>query len=476
MREYERYDAIGLAELVRKGEVSADELLDAALARVSRHNPKLNAVVMNWEERARREIRAGLPDGPFRGVPFLLKDLHAQVAGERLTYGSRLFENFVSDTDSEIVARYRRAGLVLFGRTASPEFGLTATTESVLFGATRNPWNLERSSGGSSGGASAVVAAGILPVAHASDGGGSIRIPAACCGLVGLKPSRARVPMGPHAGEGWGGMSTAHVVSRSLRDTAALLDATHGPDVGTPYFALEPERAYLDECSRAPGRLRIAVQTTAFNGADTHAECAAAALDAAKLCESLGHDVFEARLEIDREALGRAVPVLIGANVAATVEDAAAAAGREVDTRVVETITFAMIQVARASSAAQYARAVRAIHAAGRQVGRFFETVDVLITPTMAQPTPRIGELALDQTPGPAYGARIAASTGYTSLFNSAGNPALSLPLGKASDGMPLGVQLAARAGDEATLIRLGAQLEKARPWFAVRPPLAGVG
>ena len=474
MQEYERYDALGLAELVRKGEVSPDELLDAALARVSRHNPRLNAVVMSWEERARREIRAGLPDGPFRGVPFLLKDLHAQVAGERLTYGSRLFEKFVSDTDSELVLRYRRAGLVIFGRTASPEFGLTATTESVLFGATRNPWNPERSSGGSSGGASAAVAAGILPAAHASDGGGSIRIPAASCGLVGLKPSRARVPMGPHVGEGWGGMSTAHVVSRSLRDTAALLDATHGPDLGTPYFAPEPERAYLDECSRAPGRLRIAVQTTAFNGVDTHPECAAAARDAARLCESLGHDIVDATLEVDREALARAVTILIGSNVAATVEDAARAQGREVDGRIVEAITLAMVQGARGSTAADYARSVRTLHTAGRRVARFFENVDVLITPTMAQPTPRIGELALEQTPSAAYGARLGASTGYTSLFNSAGNPALSLPLGRASDGMPLGVQFAARAGDEATLFRLGAQVEKARPWFGVRPP--GVG
>ncbi len=475
MQEYERYDALGLAELVRKGAVSPEELLDAALARVSKHNPKLNALVMSFEERARREIRAGLPDGPFRGVPFLLKDLHAQLAGERLTYGSRLFEKFVSETDSELVARYRRAGLVIFGRTASPEFGLTATTESVLFGATRNPWSLERSSGGSSGGASAAVAVGILPAAHASDGGGSIRIPAACCGLVGLKPTRARVPMGPHVGEGWGGMSTAHVVSRSLRDTAALLDATHGPDLGQPYFAPEPERAYRDELSRAPGRLRIAVQTTTFNGVDTHPECRDAALDAAKLCQSLGHDVAEAKLEVDREALARAVQVLIGSNVAATVEDLAAAAGREPGLDLVEEVTLAMVLGARSASAADYARAVRVLHATGRRVARFFESVDVLITPTMALPTPRIGELALAQTPGAAFGARLGASTGYTALFNAAGNPALSLPLGRASDGMPLGVQLAGRFGDEATLLRLGAQLEKARPWFDVRPPLAGL-
>jgi Asp-tRNA(Asn)/Glu-tRNA(Gln) amidotransferase A subunit family amidase len=476
MREYEKYDALGLAELVRKGEVSPAELLDAALARVSARNPALNAVNMSFEARARREIAAGLPDGPLRGVPFLLKDLHAQLAGERLTFGSRLFASFVSDTDSELVARYRRAGLVTFGRTASPEFGLTATTESTLFGATRNPWNLERSPGGSSGGASAAVAAGILPAAHASDGGGSIRIPAACCGLFGMKPTRARVPMGPHSGEGWGGMSTAHAVTRSVRDSAALLDATHGPDLGAPYFAPAPERPYLDEVTRAPGKLRIAVQTEAFNGAETDRECAAAARDAAKLCESLGHRVEEAGPTIDREALGRATTVLIGANVQATSEDAAAAQARALGPDVLETVTLAMIEVARHAKAADYARAVRTIHAVTRAVEAFFTRFDVLLTPTMAAPTARIGELALSNPADATYGQRLARCIGYTSLFNAAGNPAMSVPLGTASDGMPLGVQFAARFGDEATLFRLAAQLEAARPWSARRPTVAAVG
>ena len=476
MREYEKYDALGLAELVRKGEVSPAELLDAALARVSARNPALNAVNMSFEARARREIAAGLPDGPLRGVPFLLKDLHAQLAGERLTFGSRLFASFVSDTDSELVARYRRAGLVTFGRTASPEFGLTATTESTLFGATRNPWNLERSPGGSSGGASAAVAAGILPAAHASDGGGSIRIPAACCGLFGMKPTRARVPMGPHSGEGWGGMSTAHAVTRSVRDSAALLDATHGPDLGAPYFAPAPERPYLDEVTRAPGKLRIAVQTEAFNGAETDRECAAAARDAAKLCESLGHRVEEAGPTIDREALGRATTVLIGTNVQATSEDAAAAQARALGPDVLETVTLAMIEVARHAKAADYARAVRTIHAVTRAVEAFFTRFDVLLTPTMAAPTARIGELALSNPADATYGQRLARCIGYTSLFNAAGNPAMSVPLGTASDGMPLGVQFAARFGDEATLFRLAAQLEAARPWSARRPTVAAVG
>ncbi|HTO52957.1 MAG TPA: amidase [Myxococcota bacterium] len=476
MRDYEKYDALGLAELVRKGEVSPKELLDAALARVSARDPALHAVVMRFEERARRELAAGLPAGPFRGVPFLLKDLHAHLAGERLTFGSRLFANFVSDRDSELVNRYRRAGLVIFGRTASPELGLTATTESALFGATRNPWNLERSSGGSSGGASAAVAAGMLPAAHASDGGGSIRIPAACCGLFGLKPTRARIPMGPHAGEGWGGMSTAHALTRSVRDSAALLDATHGADLGAPYYAPAPERPYLEEVSRAPGALRIALQTETFNGATVEPECADAARDAARLCEKLGHKVEEAVLAFDRESFGRASQVLMGSNIQAVVDDAAAAQGRELGPDLLENVTLAVVAVARHATAADYARSVRAIHALTRAVETFFTRYDVLLTPTMAAPTARIGELALSNAMTPAYAQRLAQCIGFTSLFNASGNPAMSVPLGTARDGMPLGVQFAARFGDEATLFRLAGQLEAAQPWAARRPAVAAVG
>ncbi|HTO71123.1 MAG TPA: amidase [Myxococcota bacterium] len=475
MREYESYDALGLAELVRKGDVTPAELLDAALARVSARDHELRAVNMDFEPLARRALAAGLPDGPFRGVPFLLKDLHAQVAGERLTFGSRLFANFVSDTDSELVVRYRRAGLVVFGRTASPELGLTATTESALFGDTHNPWSLGRTPGGSSGGASAAVAAGILPAAHASDGGGSIRIPASCCGLFGMKPTRARVPMGPHAGEGWGGMSTAHAVTRSVRDSAALLDATQGPDLGAPYHAPAPHRPYLEEVSEAPGALHIAVQTTTFNGAPTDPECAAVALDAAKLCESLGHRVEGATLKIDREALARATQVLIGANVQATTEPAAAALGRPLGPELVEPVTLAIVEAARSATAADYAKAVRTIHAVGRAVETFFTRFDVLLTPTMAMQPARLGELALSNAPGAAYGEKLARCVGYTSLFNSSGNPAMSVPLGTASDGLPLGVQFAARFGDEATLFRLAGQLERARPWAHRRPSVAPV-
>jgi amidase/6-aminohexanoate-cyclic-dimer hydrolase len=473
MKDYESYDALGLAELVRKGDTSADDLLSSALAQVEARNPALNAVNMVWADYARAAIRAGLPHGRFRGVPFLLKDLHAQAAGMPVTYGSRLFANYVSDTDSELTLRYRRAGLVIFGRTASPELGLTATTESSLWGATRNPWNLGHTSGGSSGGASAAVAAGILPAAHASDGGGSIRIPASCCGLFGMKPTRARVPSGPHQGEGWGGMSTAHAITRSVRDSAALLDATQGPDEGTPYHAPAPERPYLAEVTTDPGQLRIAVQTETFNGAPTHPDCRDAVVDAAKLCESLGHRVETARLQVDAAALGRAAQILIGANVQATTEDAAAAQGRELGTDLVENITFFMVQGARAATAADYARAVRTIHAIGRAVEAFLSRYDVLLTPTMATPPLPIGALALSNPPSGEFIGNLAACTGFTQLFNAAGQPAMSVPLGWNATGLPIGSQFAAKFGDEATLYRLAGQLEQARPWRDRRPTLA---
>ncbi len=474
MKDYESYDALGLAELVRKGETSAEELLGEALERIEARNPALGAVNMVWADHARAAIRAGLPDGPFRGVPYLLKDLHAQVAGMPLSFGSRLFSSFVSDSDSELSLRYRRAGLVLFGRTASPEFGLTATTESVLWGATRNPWNLEHTSGGSSGGASASVASGILPAAHASDGGGSIRIPASCCGLFGMKPTRARVPSGPHQGEGWGGMSTAHAVTRSVRDSAALLDATCGPDLGAPYHAPEPERPYLEEVTRAPGRLRIGLQTDTFNGAPTDPECRDAALAAGKLCESLGHHVEPVRLSVDAQELGRATQIVIASNVQATVEDAAILLGREVSTELVETITYFMVQGARAATAADYARAIRTIHAAGRTVESFLGRYDVLLSPTMAAPPVKIGELALSNAPSAEYISRLQAATGFTQLFNAGGQPAMSVPLAWSSTGLPLGVQFAAKFGDEATLYRLAGQLERAQPWWDRRPALSG--
>jgi len=471
--DYESHDGLALAALVARGEVSPDELLDAALERAARHNPAINAVVVQREGAARAEIAAGLPEGPFRGVPFLLKDLHVLLEGERTTYGSRFFEDFVADHTSTLTARYRQAGLVVFGRTTSPEFGLTTTTENRVFGVTRNPWNLEHTSGGSSGGASAAVAAGILPVANASDGGGSIRIPASCTGLFGLKPTRGRTPMGPQQGEGWAGMSCVHVVSRSVRDSAAMLDATAGPAVGDPYFAPPPERAWLEEAQQEPGRLRIAFQRETFNETPTHPDCVAAVEDAAQLCASLGHDVEERTLRVDARALRDAAGLIIGSNLRAVLLARAEALGRPFGEDDLEPLTHAMAAGNASASAADYAAAVRTIHNTGRVVAGFLEEVDVMLTPTMATPPLPIGALSLSHHDPLELLANLGATTGFTQLLNASGHPSASVPLFWSDAGLPVGVQITGRYADEATLFRLAGQLEGERPWFDRRPSLA---
>jgi Asp-tRNA(Asn)/Glu-tRNA(Gln) amidotransferase A subunit family amidase len=316
------------------------------------------------------------------------------------------------------------------------------------------------------------VATGVVPAAHASDGGGSIRIPASCCGLFGLKPTRARIPAGPDVGEGWSGMSANHVVSRSVRDSAALLDATHGPAPGDPYHAPAPARPFLEEVGRDPGRLRIAVQTETFNDAVTHPDCVTAAEGAARLCESLGHTVETATLSIDRQALGRATQIIIASNLRATVLDRAAALGRELREDDLEPGTHAMINMARTAEAADYARAIRTIHGIGRQVARFFEGCDVLLTPTMAAPPLELGKLALSSSDLANFIDNVGQAIGFTALFNATGSPSASIPLHWNAGGLPIGVQLTGRFGDEATLLRLSSQLEQAQPWFDRRPPL----
>jgi Asp-tRNA(Asn)/Glu-tRNA(Gln) amidotransferase A subunit family amidase len=472
MQDYEDYDALSLAALVREGEVTPSTLLDAAIERSEKRNPAVNAVVIPMLEQARAAIAAGLPAGPFRGVPFLLKDLHVSVPGVRTTYGSRLFAENVPAVESELVARYRRAGLVTFGKTHSPELGLTTTSESRLFGQTRNPWHLERVAGGSSGGAAAAVAAGIVPAAHATDGGGSIRVPASCCGLFGMKPTRGRTPMGPEVGEGWSGMSVQHVVSRSVRDSAALLDATQGPDAGAPYAAQPPARPFLAEVGAAPGRLRIALQTTTWNATPTHPTCLEAARDAAKLCEALGHQVEEARFEIDLEPFRDATSTIIGASVRAMLEDRARALGRQLRPEDVEPGTWLVASGGAAKDAPAYVRALKTIHATGRRLARFFERFDLLLTPTLGTPPVALGVLSLSN-PNPAESiGTLFQTVGFTQLGNATGNPAMSVPLFWDGDGLPIGSQFMARMDDEATLFRLAAQLEEARPWFDRRPAL----
>ncbi len=467
---YAAYDGLGLAELISRGEVSASELLETVIKRCEELNPSLNALVHPMFAEARRDVQAGLAHGPFHGVPFLLKNLGLSYKGVPTTNGSRLFADVVRDFDSELVARYRRAGFAIFGKTATPEFGITTTTESLLHGKTRNPWNLDHTSGGSSGGASSAVAAGIVPLAHASDGGGSIRIPAACCGLFGLKPSRGRMPFGPSAGEGWAGLSTSHAVSRSVRDSAALLDATHGPDLGAPYWEPPVARPYLEEVTRPPGRLRIGLQRDAFNNAPVAPDCLDSVDDAAKLCESLGHEIIPTRVEIDGPDLGFAVQTIIASNVRADVEMRIAELGRELADDDLEPFTHLMFRGAEARSGADYARATRIVHQIGRQVEARFADFDLLLSPTLAVPPLRIGELALDNPDVASLIGNLLSCSAFTQLFNLTGQPAASVPLYWNRDNLPIGVQFAAAFGREDLLFRLAGQLEGARPWFGRNP------
>jgi amidase len=468
--EYERFDGLALADLVRRGEVSAEELLEAALERLDARNPILNAVVLRMEREARAAIAAGLPKGPFAGVPYLVKDL-APCAGTVTTYGLALLRSAVADRDSEVVARSRRAGLVLLGKTSTPELGLTTTTEPRHLGPTRNPWRLGRSAGGSSGGAAAAVAAGIVPMAHASDGGGSIRIPASACGLFGLKVTRARTPSGPDFGEGWSGAANDHAITRSVRDSAALLDAIAGPDVGDPYWAPPPARPFLAEVGADPGRLRIAFTAEAWNGQPVDPECRAAVEEAARLCASLGHEVAPGRPEWDEKARGHAARVIIGAHARAALERIGRALGREIGAEDVEVQTWANAEYGRSRTAADYAHALTVVHRTGRAMARFFTRQDVLLTPTMCRPPYELGPLSLSNPDPASFHQAIASTTAFTSPFNASGSPAMSVPLHWTADGLPVGVQFAAAFGAEATLLRLAAQLEAARPWADRRPP-----
>jgi Asp-tRNA(Asn)/Glu-tRNA(Gln) amidotransferase A subunit family amidase len=474
MNDYESYDGLGLAALVKKRAVSASELLEAAIARCEQRNPALNAVVIPMFEQARAAAKADVPRGPFEGVPFLLKDLHLNVPGVRTTNGSSLYANNTPATESELIARYRRAGLVVFGKSASPEFGLTCTTESRLFGQTRNPWNAEHTSGGSSGGASAAVAAGLVPLANASDGGGSIRIPASCCGLFGMKPTRARTPLGPDSGEGWSGMSCVHAVTRSVRDSAALLDATAGPDLGAPYAAQPPLRPWLAEVGAHPGRLRIALDTDTWNEAATHPDCRAAAEDAAKLCESLGHHVERARFSpSSTEELRKSALTVIAANIRWAIEEGARKQGRAPQQDDVEPGTWLIGSLAKGLDSVAYAGAIKVLHRTGRELARFLSKFDALLSPTMGTPPPKLGVLSLSAPDLQQQTRVLMEATGYTQLANTAGTPAMSVPLYWNAAGLPIGVQFIGRHDDEATLFRLAAQLEQARPWFTRRAPAA---
>jgi len=472
-RDYEQYDALGLADLVRRGKVKPGELLEAAIERVEARNPSVNAVVMKLYDYGRQAIADGLPDGPFRGVPYLMKDLTASVAGVRMTRGSKFFADTPPPAaDSEHVRRLRRAGLVIFGRTNTCELGLSLTCEPRLYGPTRNPWDLTRISAGSSGGAAAAVGARMLPMAHASDGFGSIRAPAACCGLVGLKPTRSRNTFAPFAGEGLGGLSTEHAVTLSVRDTAALLDATRGAGPGDPYVAPPPARPYVEEVGAGPGTLRIAWTAAAPNGAKVEAECLRVLAETVRLCADLGHRVEERDPDIDRAAV---VPTFLTLASANTVVNLAShpTAGRPAREDEVERVTWLTAKLGDRVTAADYVRATQAAHRLSRQMAAFHASADVLLTPGLATLPVKLGWIDMMMNDLEEYWRRVFTFSPFTVWFNLTGQPALVLPLGRSAEGLPVSVQLVARFGDEATLFRLGAQLEAARPWFDRKPALA---
>lgn len=469
--EYLHYDATGLAELVARGECRPDELVELAIARIEATNPTVNAVIRPMYDEARAELDAGLPDGPFRGVPYLLKDLRASYAGVPTTSGSRFFHDHVPDHDSELVARYRRAGLVAVGKTNTPEFGGAPTTEGSVNGPTRNPWNLDHSAGGSSGGSAAAVAAGMVPVAHGSDGGGSCRIPAGCCGLFGFKPSRGINPSGPDYGEAWNGMSVEHVITRSVRDSAAVLDATGGPAPGDPYCGPTFEQPFLTSLDSDPRPLRVAVQTVSAAGNAAHPDCVAAVEDVARLLESLGHSIEEARPTYDAATAGAAFRLLIASNVNAAIQEHAARTGRDPGPADFERVNAKLIAEAAGASATDVIAAIWSTHRVGRAVAPFFEQYDVLLTPTVAAPPVPLGELDITSDDLDAYLAKVFGWIPFTALANQAGIPSMSVPLVWNDAGLPIGTCFTAGFGRDDVLFALAGQLERARDWNALRPP-----
>jgi len=470
-----RQDGLAQAALVESGECTAAELVEAAIRRIERIDPQLNAVIVRLFERARAEAESpDLPRGPFRGVPLLLKDLGCPVAGVTSFAGSRFLRDrgYRAPADSVLAQRLRRAGFVLLGKTNTPELGLSPTTEPESFGPTRNPWNPERIVGGSSGGSAAAVAAGLVPIAHAGDGGGSIRNPAGACGAVGLKPSRGRTSLGPELGEGWSGCVTEHVITRSVRDTAAVLDCVAGPANGDPYVAPPPARPFLAEVGRDPGSLRIGLFTH-HAGVAPHAEAETAVAQAAQLLESLGHAVEDAYPRaLDEAAWGEQAAAIVAASVARELAGFERATGDRVTQGDVEPATWALAERGRALGAAEYLHLLDELHAFGRRLRSFWRELpgepgfDALLTPTMAEPAPPIGSLR------GAGVERILRLVPYTMPYNLSGQPAIGLPLHWSEDGLPVGIQLVGAYGREDLLLRLAAQLEQARPWRERRPPI----
>jgi len=473
-KEYANFDGLGLAELVRKGEVSAIELTEAAIERAERHNPALNAIVYKAYDEARKVAGGALPDGPFTGVPFLIKDLDARVAGWPQTKGSRFTQDSTDAADSSLVSRYRASGAVLLGKTNTPEFGITGTTESARLGPCRNPWNPDHIAGGSSGGSASAVAAGIVPLAHASDGLGSIRIPAACCGLVGLKITRDRNPDLPDGPNSAYNLVVNHVVSRTVRDSAAMLDATGVPAPGSPYAPPPKARPYMEEILASPGQLKIAWSAETPSGRPIDPEVESALRATAETLSALGHQVVEKGLGIDYRALYEVMGPIGGANFAANMRRVVNDMGREPEEDELEPLTWAIYRRGREISGEAVMWNFARLRLISRRILDLFETFDVFLTPVMGTPPPPIGHIDPVNLSPKEVNKRQGAVFPYTPPFNVTGQPSLSLPLAWSASGLPIGMMVSARYADEGTLFRLAGQLEKEMPWKDRRPPIWG--
>jgi amidase len=469
-------DATFLAQQVASGAASADELLDEALARVAVLNPQLNAVVLMQEEVARAAIKRGLPDGPFKGVPFLIKDLGAEAIDFPTNSGSNLLKNTTYTYDSEIYRRMRATGVVTFGRTTSPEGGIGPVTEASVYGGpTRNPWDVSRTPGGSSGGSGAAVAAGIVPMAHGSDGGGSVRIPASSCGLFGFKATRARFPDGPVAGEGWAGMAIDGFLSHSVRDNAAMMDACAGADVGAPYAAPVMETSFCDAIARPPKRLRIMICDTTFTGAPIDPACRDAVAKTATILEGLGHHVTPGCPQADHEGMMHAWTKIVACGTALWIESTLKSKGRDFQQGDVQGVAESAIAFAKTISGADYLEAVNTIHAYGRQMGSVFNDYDIVLSATLAEPPAQVGRFthARDDYQNYRVGpGGVFEYSPFCAAFNASGQPAATVPMHWSDEGLPIGVHLAAPFGGDATLIALCAELEQAAPWAHRKPAM----
>lgn len=469
--EFANLDATALAQLVRSKEVKPVELVQAAIDCIEKFNPQINAVVTRMYDEALMLARAEPGDGPFAGVPFLLKDLVAGYEGVPMSSGSRYGKDYRPVRDSDLVVRYKRAGLITLGKTNTPEFGLLPTTEPELFGPTRNPWNINLTAGGSSGGSAAAVAARMVPMAHGNDGGGSIRIPASCCGVFGLKPTRARNPLGPYVGDVFSGLVAEHALTRTVRDSAALLDATSGYSPGDPYCAPEPARPFAQEICANPGKLRIAYSIKTPLGTPVHPDCVAAVADACRLLSDLGHEVFDAAPPLNGEVIWKHFVAIWAAGVTWTIRNIAYAIDRMPMEGELEPITVSYDEMGKKVTAADYLIAVQYFQLMTRQIAEFMTKHDVLLTPTLGSPPLPLG--AFVPTPDDPLASRVAAEfVPFTPLCNMTGQPAVSVPLYWNAEGLPIGTHFIGKYGDEATLYRLASQLEQARPWIGRRPAL----